>query len=105
MKTTVIGTDDPGQRRVSQTAPSSEAKFDACLSTTPNRHITYTTAQLHETLNNIFFQGYRIGLDPLIRHCMVIQCDMSTLFTTPEGRYSVDCSNMKYTFSMFVDIN
>ena len=53
MKTTVSGTDDPGQRRVSQTAMSSEAKFDVCLSTTSNRHITYTTAQLHEKVMNI----------------------------------------------------
>ena len=47
------GTDDPGQRRVSQTTTSSEAKFDVGLSTTPNQHITYTTAQLHENLSNL----------------------------------------------------
>ena len=55
MKTTVSGTDDPGQRRVSQTATSSEAKLDVCPVTTPKRHITYTTAQLHEKHNIAFY--------------------------------------------------
>ena len=62
MKTTVSGTDDPGQRRVSQTATSSEAKLDVCPFTTPNQHITYTTAQLHESSNEKNIIGLTIGI-------------------------------------------
>ena len=50
MKTTVSGTDDSGQRHISQTATSSEAKLDIGIVTTPGQRIIYTTAQLHETL-------------------------------------------------------
>ena len=54
MKPTVSGIDDPGQRCVSQTATSSEAKLNVCPVTAPNRNITtYTTAQLHENLIKI----------------------------------------------------
>ena len=56
MKPTVSGTDDPGQRRIRQTATSSEAK----LVTTPNRNIIYTTAQLHETNNNQLITYYQL---------------------------------------------
>ena len=45
---TVSGTDDPGQRHVSQIATSSTTQHDECPVTTSNQHITYTTAQLHE---------------------------------------------------------
>ena len=48
MKSTVSGTDDQGQRHVSQTSTSSETKTDVTPITTPRRQITYTTAQLHE---------------------------------------------------------
>ena len=67
MKTTVSGTDDPVQRRVSQTAMSSEAKFDVCLFTTPNQHITYTTAQLHEKLRVIVTQTRMPSTNMLVR--------------------------------------
>ena len=61
MKTTVSGTDDSGQRHVSQTATSSEAKLDTGTVTTSDQRIAYTTAQLHEnTINSIY--------DPLIAH-------------------------------------
>ena len=50
MKTTVSGTDDSGQRHVSQTATSSEAKLDIGTVMTPDQRITYTTAQLHEKI-------------------------------------------------------
>ena len=55
MKTTVSGTDDLGQHHVSQTATSSEAKLDAGPVRTPNQHIAYTTAQLHENIKDYFY--------------------------------------------------
>ena len=48
MNMTVSGTDDPGQRHVSQIATSSSTQHDVCPVTTSNQRITYTTAQLHE---------------------------------------------------------
>ena len=51
MKTTVSGTDDSGQRHVSQTAMSSEAKLNIGTVTMPDQRIIYTTAQLHESIN------------------------------------------------------
>ena len=48
MNTTVSGTDDLGQRHVSQIAASSMTQPDGCPVTTSNQRITYTTAQLHE---------------------------------------------------------
>ena len=51
MNTTVRGTDDQGQRHVSQNTTSSTAKHDVCPVITPNQRITYTTAQLHENNN------------------------------------------------------
>ena len=50
MKPTVSGTDDQEHRHDSQTSTSSEAKIDVGAVTVPRRHITYTTAQLHERL-------------------------------------------------------
>ena len=50
MNTTVSGTDDPGQRHVSQIAASSTTQHDECPVTTSDQRITYTTAQLHENL-------------------------------------------------------
>ena len=48
MKTTVSGTDNSGQRHVSQTATALEAKLDIGTVMTPGQRIIYTTAQLHE---------------------------------------------------------
>ena len=60
MKPTVSGTDEQGYHHVSQTLTSSEAKFDVCPVTTPKRHITYATAQLHEIIHNpdcVYFES------------------------------------------------
>ena len=53
MNTTVSGTDDSGQRHVSQIATSSTTQQDGCPVTTSNQHLTYTTAQLHEIYINL----------------------------------------------------
>ena len=52
MNTTVSGTDDPGQRHVSQIATSSTTQHDECPVATSNQRIIYTTAQLHEINTN-----------------------------------------------------
>ena len=59
MKPTVSGTDDQGYRHVSQTSTSSEAKLNVCPIMTPKRHITYTTAQLHESGLDVFLTGQK----------------------------------------------
>ena len=64
MKTTVSGTDESGQRHVSQTATSSEAKLDIGTVTTSNQRIIYTTAQLHKIMFTVFF--YKVHLQDMI---------------------------------------
>ena len=57
MNTTVSGTDDLGQRHISQITASSTTQPDGCPGTTSNQRIIYTTAQLHENINILSKNG------------------------------------------------
>ena len=56
MESTVSGTDNQESRHVNQSSAPSQAKLDVNLLRTSPQPIIYTTAQLHESLNGIYFR-------------------------------------------------
>ena len=70
MNTTVSGTDDPGQRHVSQIAASSTTQHDECPVTTSNQRITYTTAQLYENITKSQWVQFFIVKDSSLKHTL-----------------------------------